>query len=82
MCKTAHVQSTYQLISKQEDGLETELAVAEVEEVLERGAEEIDDHGVVVAFGPKPADEGDANTTSEGLVDLRFVLELGMFGLD
>ena len=61
---------TYQLIGEEEHRLETELAVAEVKEVFERGTEEIDDHGIVVALGPEPTDEGDTDTTSEGLVDL------------
>ncbi len=56
--------------------------MAEVEQVLERGAEEIDDHCVVVAFGPEPTNEGDANAASEGLVDLGLVLKLGVLGLD
>jgi hypothetical protein len=70
------------LIGKEEDGLEGELAVAKVEEIFERGAEEIDDHGIVVAFGAEPADEGDADTTGKGLVDLGFVLELRVLCLD
>ena len=75
-------ENTYQLISEEQDSLEAELAVAEVEKILERGTEEIDDHGVVVALGAEPTDEGHANTTSERLVDLGFILELGVFGLD
>ena len=64
------MQGTHQLISQKEDSLQAELAVAEVKEVFERGTEEIDDHGIVVALGPEPTDEGDTDTTSEGLVDL------------
>ena len=73
---------THKLISEKKDGLQAELAVAEVEKVLERGAEEIDDHGIVVAFGPEPTDERNANTTGEGLVDLGLVLKLRMLRLD
>ena len=72
----------YQLISEEQDSLEAELAVAEVEKILERGTEEIDDHGVVVALGAEPTDEGHTNAASEGLVDLGLVLELGMLGFD
>ena len=74
--------STYELIGQEEDGLETELPVAEVEQVFEGRAEQIDDHGVVVALRPEPTDKGDANTTGGGLVDLRFILELGVLRLD
>lgn len=71
-----------QLVGEQEDGLERELSVAEVEEVLQTGAKEVEDHGVVVTLGTEPADEGDANTASEGLVDSGLILELGVLGLD
>ena len=74
--------STYELIGQEEDGLEAELPVAEVEEILEGGTKEIKDHRVVVALGAEPPNEGDANATSEGLVDLGLVFELRMLGLD
>ena len=73
---------THQLIGQEEDGLETELPVAEVEQVLERGAQKVNDHGIVVAFRPEPTDKGDANATSKRLVDLRLVLKLGVLRLD
>lgn len=73
---------TYELVSQQEDSLEAELAVAEVEQILERGTQEVEDHGVVVAFGAEPSDEWHTDATGEGLVDLGLVLELGMLGLD
>lgn len=71
-----------ELVGQEEHRLQRELAVAEVEEVLEAGPEEIQDHRIVVTFRAKPADKGDANSTGEGLVDAGFVLELGMLGLD
>ena len=72
---------TYQLISEQEDRLEREFAVAKVEEVLKGWTKQIDDHCVVVTFGAEPPNEGDANATSEGLVDLGLILKLRMLGL-
>lgn len=63
-----------ELVGKKQDRLERELAVAEVEEILQRRAEQVQDHGIVVALGTKPADEGDADTTGEGLVDASFIL--------
>ena len=62
------MKNTYKLISEEEDGLEAELAMTEVEQVLKRGAQEINDHRIVVALGAEPTDEGYANTACEGLV--------------
>ena len=70
------------LIVQQKDSLEGELAVAEVEKILQAGPEEVEHHGVVVTFCAEPADEGDSDTTSKGLVDAGFVLQLRVFGLD
>ena len=71
-----------ELVGKQQDRLERELAVAEVEEILERRAEQIQDHGVVVALGSEPADEGDTHTTGEGLINAGLIFELGVLGFD
>lgn len=71
-----------ELVGEQQDRLERELAVAEVEEVLERGAEQVQDHGIVVALCSKPADERDADAASERLVDTGLIFELGVLGLD
>ena len=71
-----------ELIGKEKNGLQGELAVAEVEEILQAGSEEIEDHGIVVTFGTEPADEGDTNTSGEGLVDTGFIFELRVLGLD
>jgi len=49
-----------ELVGEHEDRLEPKLAPAEIEEVLERGAEQVQDHDVVVALGAVPADVGDA----------------------
>ena len=56
-----------ELVGEQEDGLEGELAVAEVEEILEGGAEEVEDHGVVVTLGAEPSDERNADAASKRL---------------
>jgi hypothetical protein len=71
-----------ELIGKQKNRLQGKLAVAEVEQVLQTGAEEIQDHGIVITFGAKPADKWDSNTSSQGLVDTGFILQLGVLGLD
>lgn len=71
-----------QLVGQEEDGLEGEFAVAEVEEVLEGGAEEVEDHGVVVTLGTEPSDERNADAASEGFVDAGLILQLRVLGLD
>ena len=71
-----------ELIGQQKNGLQGELAVAEVEKILQAGSEEIKNHGIVVALGTKPADKWDTNTTGERLVDTGLIFELGVLGLD
>ena len=76
------VDATYELIGQKEYGLERELAVAEVEQILQGGTEKIDDHGVVVTLRAEPADEGDANTTGKRLVHTCLIFELRVLGFD
>jgi len=71
-----------ELIGQQKNGLQGELAVAEVEEILQAGAEEIKNHGIVVTLGTEPADKWDTDTASERLVDTGLIFELGVLGLD
>jgi hypothetical protein len=71
-----------ELVGKEQDGLQRELAVAKVEEVLKGRAEQVQDHGVVVTLGSEPADKGDAHAAGEGLVDAGLILKLGVLGLD
>lgn len=71
-----------ELVGQQQDRLEAELAVAEVEEILEAGAEQVQHHGIVVAFGARPTHKGDADAAGEGLVDASLILELRVLGLD
>lgn len=42
------------MVCKHEDSLERELALAVVEEIFERGSEQVDHHDVVVALDAKP----------------------------
>ena len=58
------------MVSKKKDSLQAEFTVAEVEEVLETGAEEVKNHGIVVALCAEPPHKGDADTAGQGLVDL------------
>lgn len=71
-----------ELVSQQQDRLERKFAVAKVEQVLKRGAEQIEDHGVVVTFCAIPANEGNADAASKTFVDTCLVLKLGVLGLD
>ena len=69
------------MICQKETSLKGEFLVAEVEQVLEGGSKEIDNHRIVIALGSKPANEGNPYATRKGLVDLGFVLKLGMLRL-
>jgi hypothetical protein len=71
-----------ELIGEEKDSLQGELAIAEVEEVLQTRSEEIDDHSLVLTLSSEPADKWDTNTTDEGLVDTSLVFELRVLGLD
>jgi hypothetical protein len=71
-----------QLVSKEKYGLQGEFAVAEVEEILQTGAKEIENHSIVVTLGSEPADKWDTDTTSKGFVNTGLIFELGMLGLD
>jgi hypothetical protein len=71
-----------ELIGKEEDSLQRELAVAKVEEIFQTGPKQVQDHGIVVTFSSKPANEGNPNATSQRLVDTSLIFELGMLGLD
>ena len=70
------------MVGKEEHSLEAELAVAEIEEVLQGWAEQVDDHGIVVTLCPEPTDKGNADATGKRLVDLGLVLELRVLSLD
>ena len=71
-----------ELVGKQKNRLQRELAVAEVEEIFEGGAEQIENHGVVITLGTKPTHEGNTDTAGERLVDASLILKLGMLGLN
>jgi hypothetical protein len=47
-----------ELICEEQGSLQRELAVAEVEQVLQTRSEEIQNHGIVVTLGSEPAHEG------------------------
>lgn len=71
-----------ELVGKQQHGLQRELAVAEVEEILQTGTQQVKNHSVVIALGAEPADERDTDAASERLVDTSLIFELGVLGLD
>jgi hypothetical protein len=71
-----------ELIGKEENSLQRELAVAKVEEIFQTGPKQVQDHGIVVALSSKPANEGNPDTPSQRFVDASLIFELRMFGLD
>jgi hypothetical protein len=71
-----------ELIGEEKNCLQRELAVAEVEQIFKGRAKEIQYHGIIVTLGAEPADKGDADTSSKGLVDTGLIFELGVLRLD
>lgn len=71
-----------ELIGEKKNSLQGELAVAEVEEILQTGSEKVKDHSIVITFGTEPANERDTDTTGEGFVDTSLIFELRMLSLD
>ena len=66
---------TYELVRQQEDSLEAELPVAEVEEVLQAGPQQLHHHHVVLALAAVVLDKGNPNTSLHHLKgDLLFVI--------
>ena len=63
-------EKAHKLVCEEQDGFEAEFAVAKVEEVLEGGAEEVEDHDIVIALCAEPSDKGDTHTSRKRLVDL------------
>lgn len=48
-------EDSYKLFCEKENSLETELAAAKVEHVLERRTEEVNDHHIVVMLSAEPS---------------------------
>ena len=54
-----------ELISQEKHRLQGEFAVAKIEQVFQARSQEVKDHSVVVALGAEPANERNANPSSE-----------------
>mmetsp|Transcript_22320 Transcript_22320/g.46874 ORF Transcript_22320/g.46874 Transcript_22320/m.46874 type:complete len:427 (-) Transcript_22320:824-2104(-) len=65
-----------QLVRQHEHRLERKPPVAKVEEVFERGTQQVHDHDVVVPLDAVPPHHGDPDAPLEDLVQLRLVEEL------
>lgn len=76
------LDSGNELIGEKENGLQREFAVAEIEEIFQTGAKEIEHHGVVVTLGAEPTNERDTHTTGQRFVDTSFIFELRVLRLD
>lgn len=53
--------SVYHLVSKHEDCLKRELALAVVEKIFQGGSKKVNDHDIVVSFHSEPVDVRDAD---------------------
>jgi hypothetical protein len=67
------------LIGQHKNCLHGELAVAGVEEIFQVRAEEVHNHGIVVAILSKPVDEWDADSSSQRSVYSGFIFQLRTF---
>lgn len=63
------------MVGNQQDGLEGKLSIAQFEEVLERRAEQIDHHHIVVPLFSRPDHPWHAWSTHQRLVNPRLVLQ-------
>lgn len=62
--RVAVLEAAQQLVGDHQHGLELEAAAAVVEQVLERGAEQVDDHHVVLALDAEPPQARHAHCNS------------------
>ena len=69
------------MVSEEKNCFQREFAIAKVEKVFERGPKQVNDHGIIITFGPEPTYERDSDTSCEGLVNTSFILQLWMFSL-
>ena len=76
------LDSRNELVSEKKNSLQGKLPVAKVEQVLQARPEEIENHGIIIALGSKPANERDANAPSKRLVHAGLVLKLRVLCLD
>lgn len=74
--------SANELVCQKQDSLVGKLTVAVVEKVLKRRAQEVDHHGVVVAFSSVPSNKRNAYTAAQGLVNFGFVFQLWVLSFD
>lgn len=74
--------SRNELIGQEKNRLQGKLSVTKVEEILQTGAEKVENHGIIVALGTKPANKRDSNATSKRLVHTSLILQLRVLGLD
>jgi hypothetical protein len=70
------------LVCQKENSLQSELGIGTLEEILEREAEAIKDQGLVATFYPKPVNRSYTSTTSKALVNIDFILKLGIIRIE
>src|ERR1700677_2320051 len=69
---------TYHLVCQIQDCLQAKLAVVTIEELLKGRAQELKNHGIIIAFCSEPANRWDTDDACEALIDAVFILELGI----
>jgi len=76
---TAH-KSAHQLVCDEKDGLEGEVFVAHLEEVLQRGTKEVKDHNIEIPVFSRPHNPWYTGRAREGLVYLGFLSDWTVAG--
>ena len=66
------------MVCQKDNSFQTELAITVIKEILKRLAQALKNHGIVLAFRSEPTYRGDAGTTSEDLVYVKLMPELGL----
>lgn len=75
------LDATNELVGQEQDSFEGELAIAIIEQILQGGTQEVNDHSIIITFCAIPSNKGDADTSSESFIHFSLVFELRVFRL-
>jgi len=76
------LDSRNHLFTEHAYSLETKFAAAVLEKLLETGAENLHDHGLVVTFDSVPINVRNTGSAAQEPIELVLVLQLGKLGLN
>jgi len=75
------LEASDHLLRQHAHSLETKFAIAVLEKILERRAQQLHDHALVVALNTIPVNLRDPSAASKEPVELVFILQLGELSL-